>query len=82
MMAYQMRHDPSNQKIKELMESGAVGRISLVRRRHCIPCFSTRPLSMARRGRHLHPVQNMGMFMDDASHATDFLHWIWVAQRV
>ena len=76
MMAYQMRHDPSNQKIKELMESGAVGRISLVRRRHCIPVLFNETFVNGPTRWHLDPVQNMGMFMDDASHATDFLHWI------
>ncbi len=25
---------------------------------------------------HIDPVKNMGMFMDDASHATDLIHWM------
>ncbi len=76
MMAYQMRHDPSNQRIKALIDSGAVGRISLVRRRHCIPVLFNAGFVTGPTRWHLDPVQNMGMFMDDASHATDFLHWI------
>ncbi len=76
MMAYQMRHDPSNQKIKELVESGAVGRISVVRRRHCIPVLFNEGFVNGPTRWHLDPEKNMGMFMDDASHATDFLHWI------
>jgi predicted dehydrogenase len=76
MMAYQMRHDPSNQKIKELVDSGAVGRISLVRRRHCIPVLFNDAFVTGPTRWHLDPAQNMGMFMDDASHATDFLHWL------
>lgn len=76
MMAYQMRHDPSNQKIKELIEVGAVGRISLVRRRHCIPVLFNDGFVKGPTRWHLDPEQNMGMFMDDASHATDFLHWL------
>ena len=76
MMAYQMRHDPSNQKIKHLIESGAVGRISLMRRRHCIPVLFNAEFVNGPTRWHLDPVKNMGLFMDDASHATDFLHWM------
>ena len=35
-MAYQMRHDPVNQKIKELLDAGAIGKVAIVRRRHSI----------------------------------------------
>ena len=35
-MAFQMRHDPVNKKIKELVDAGAVGKIAVVRRRHAI----------------------------------------------
>jgi predicted dehydrogenase len=76
MMAYQMRHDPSNQRIKHLVDSGAVGQISLMRRRHSIPVLFNDAFVTGSTRWHLDPVQNMGMFMDDASHATDFLHWI------
>ena len=38
MMAYQMRRDPSNIKIKEILESGALGKISLFRRRPEFRC--------------------------------------------
>lgn len=37
MMAHQMRHDPSNQRIKALLDAGTLGKISLLRRRHAIP---------------------------------------------
>ncbi len=76
MMAYQMRHDPSNQKIHALVTSGALGRISLVRRRHCIPVLFNQEFVDGPTRWHLDPLQNLGMFMDDASHATDFLHWL------
>ncbi len=75
-MAYQMRHDPSNQKIKELVESGVLGRISLLRRRHCIPVLFSDDFVNGPTHWHIEPEKNMGMFMDDASHATDFIHWI------
>lgn len=76
MMAFQMRHDPSNQKIKELVESGAIGKVGLLRRRHCIPALFNADFVNGPSRWHIDPEKNMGMFMDDASHATDFIHWI------
>ncbi len=74
-MCYQMRADPVNQKMKELVDSGAVGNVAIVRRRHAIPML-LQP-SFARPGNwHIDPVQNMGMFMDDASHAADWFYWM------
>jgi predicted dehydrogenase len=76
MMAFQMRHDPSNQRIKELVASGAIGKVGLLRRRHCIPVLFNESFVNGPTRWHLDPEKNMGMFMDDASHATDFIHWI------
>lgn len=76
MMAHQMRHDPSNVRIKELVDAGALGRIGLLRRRHCIPVLFNPDFVNGPTRWHLDPEKNMGMFMDDASHATDFIHWI------
>lgn len=76
MMAYQMRHDPSNRKIKEILESGVLGRISLFRRRHCIPVLFNDDFVNGPTRWHMDPEKNMGMFMDDASHATDLIHWL------
>ena len=75
-VAYQMRHDPSNIRIKEIIQSGDLGKIGLVRRRHCIhvlfdPNFINGPSRW-----HIDPIKNYGMFMDDASHAADFIYWI------
>lgn len=76
MMAYQMRRDPSNLKLREVMESGTLGRISLLRRRHCIPVLLNPSFVNGPSRWHFDPAQNLGMFMDDASHATDFIHWV------
>ena len=76
MMAYQMRRDPSNLKIKQLIDEGVLGRIGLLRRRHCIPLLFDERFVTGPTRWHLDPVANLGMFMDDASHATDFIHWI------
>ncbi len=74
-MCYQMRADPVNQKIKALLDEGAVGNVAIVRRRHAIPMLLNP--DFARPGNwHIDPVQNMGMFMDDASHAADWFLWM------
>lgn len=79
-MALQMRVDPVNLKIKELLDQGAVGKVAVVRRRHAIGALLQ--ASFARPGNwHIDPVQNMGMFMDDASHATDWFAWMLGAPR-
>jgi predicted dehydrogenase len=75
-VAYQMRHDPSNRKIKELVDSGSLGRIGLLRRRHCIPVLFNPGFTEGKSRWHIDPEKNLGMFMDDASHAADFMYWI------
>ena len=74
-MCYQMRCDPVNQKMKALVDEGAVGHISVVRRRHAIPMLLNKDWA-APGNWHIDPVQNMGMFMDDASHAADWFYWM------
>ena len=76
MMAHQMRHDPANLKMKEIIQSGTLGRIGLLRRRHCIPALFNQDFVTGPSKWHIDPEKNMGMFMDDASHATDFIHWM------
>jgi predicted dehydrogenase len=75
-VAFQMRHDPVNQKIKALLAEEAVGRVAVVRRRHSIgvllnPDFVNGPTRW-----HLDPVANVGMFFDDATHAADWFYWL------
>lgn len=76
MMGYQMRHDPANIKMKELIDSGTLGKIGVLRRRHCINALFSEGFVKGPSRWHIDPVKNMGMFMDDASHATDFIHWM------
>jgi predicted dehydrogenase len=75
-MAFQMRCDPLNQKIKEWVESGAVGRVGALRRRHCINFLFNPGLPTSPTAWHIDPVQNVGMFFDDAVHAADFMYWL------
>lgn len=74
-LCYQMRADPINQKMKALIDDGAVGKIAAIRRRHAIPALLN-PEWAAPGNWHIDPAQNMGMFMDDASHAADWFYWM------
>jgi predicted dehydrogenase len=75
-MAFQMRCDPLNQKIKEWVESGAIGRIGSLRRRHCINFLFNSDLPNSAAAWHISPEKNVGMFFDDAVHAADFMYWL------
>lgn len=75
-MALQMRHDPVNKKIKELLDAKAIGNVAIVRRRHSLgvlldPNFVNGPSKW-----HIDPVANIGMFFDEAAHATDWFCWL------
>ena len=74
-MCYQMRGDPINQKMKALIDEGAVGNVAVIRRRHAIPALLNKAW-LTPGNWHIDPVQNMGMFMDDASHAADWFLWM------
>ncbi len=76
-MAFQMRHDPANLKIRDIVQSGALGDIAVVRRRHAIPvCLMPDFINSAAHW-HLEADKNKGMFADDAAHPADWLHWIF-----
>lgn len=74
-MCYQMRCDPVNQKMKALIDQGAVGNVAVIRRRHAIPALLNKSWAVPGNW-HIDPAQNMGMFMDDASHAADWFYWM------
>jgi predicted dehydrogenase len=75
-VAYQMRYDPSNQKIKYLVDNGTIGKVGLLRRRHCIPVLFNPGFINGPARWHIEADKNLGMFMDDASHAADFIYWV------
>ena len=75
-MAYQMRHDPVNAKMKELFDAGIVGRPAIVRRRHCINVLLNPAFSQGDTAWHVDPTANVGMFFDDATHAADWFYWM------
>jgi predicted dehydrogenase len=74
-MAFQMRCDPVNQKMKQLIDDGVLGKIGTLRRRHCLSLLFNEAFFTGLTRWHVDPVANKGMFMDDAVHAADFLYW-------
>lgn len=76
-LAYQMRHDPANVAIKRLVEEGAVGRVGIVRRRHCIGVLFSKAFVEGPSRWHISREANRGMWMDDASHPCDWLVWMF-----
>ncbi len=72
-VAWQMRVDPQNIKIRELMASGILGKIVMVRRRHALAVHTWpnwRDLW------HIKPQFNRDIWADDAAHPIDFMHWL------
>ena len=73
-MAWQMRCDPQNRWIRDFVRSGKLGRVVMVRRRHCL---STHLWDGFENMWHVQPELNRGMWMDDASHPADWLLWMF-----
>jgi len=71
-MAWQMRVDPQNIEIKQVIESGALGKILMVRRRHGLPTQLWDVAGMW----HFDPQLNRDIWADDAAHPVDFIYWL------
>lgn len=71
-LAWQMRVDPQNMAIKKLMESGELGKLFMVRRRHGLPS----QLWDIRTMWHFDPALNRDIWADDSAHPIDFIHWL------
>ncbi len=72
-VAWQMRMDPQNIRMKQLIEDGVLGRILMVRRRHGL---NTHMWDWFENSWHVRPELNRGMWADDAAHAVDFIYWL------
>lgn len=72
-MAWQMRVDPQNLKIKQLIDEQQLGRVLMVRRRHGLATHTWPGFADSW---HVQPELNRGMWADDACHAIDFLYWL------
>ncbi len=74
-LAFQMRCDPQNIRMRELITEGAIGRIGLMRRRHCIPVLFNKGFTEGASKWHISKEANRGMFFDDAIHPIDWMIW-------
>ena len=72
-IAWQMRADPENLKIRELVKSGRLGRIFMVRRRHGLTTHRWEGFEDLW---HSDPELNRDIFADDAAHPADFVYWL------
>ena len=72
-MAWQMRVDPQNIQMKEMITNGTLGRIFNVRRRHGLPANQWPDFDKLW---HVKPELNRDIWADDASHPIDMLHWL------
>jgi predicted dehydrogenase len=72
-LAWQMRMDPQNLRMKQLIQEGVLGRIVMVRRRHGLNSHLWAGFDESW---HVQPALNRGMWADDAAHAVDFLYWL------
>lgn len=77
-LAWQMRVDPQNIRMRELVESGEIGKVYQVRRRHCL---STHVWAGFENSWHVKPELNRGMWADDASHPIDWMLWMFGEAR-
>ena len=74
-LAFQMRCDPQNIKMRELVRAGELGKLGMVRRRHCIPVLFSEAFIAGPSKWHISREANRGMFFDDATHPMDWLIW-------
>lgn len=72
-MAWQMRTDPQNIKIRDLIRSGVLGKVLMVRRRHGLAVHLWNGFKDLW---HNDPRLNRDIWADDAAHAIDFIHWL------
>lgn len=72
-LAWQMRCDPQNQWIRDAVQSGKIGQVVMLRRRHGL---SAHRWGWLETSWHVQPALNRGMWMDDAAHPADFLFWV------
>ncbi|MGO8704377.1 MAG: Gfo/Idh/MocA family protein [Candidatus Brocadiia bacterium] len=72
-LAWQMRVDPHNVKVKRLLAEGRFGKVYMARRRHCL---NTQRWKDFDHTWHVQPEFNRDIFADDAAHAMDFIYWL------
>src|SRR5690606_35068570 len=73
-LAWQMRVDPQNRRMRELVQRDELGQVYMVRRRHGLPTQTWPDFAQSW---HVKPELNRGMWADDAAHAIDFVYWLF-----
>jgi len=73
-LCWQMRADPQNLKMKELVEDGTLGKIFMMRRRHGLPMCLNPDFATSW---HVTPKYNRDIWADDSSHPLDFVLWMF-----
>lgn len=73
-MAWQMRVDPQNIKMRDLIRSGELGRPVLYRRRHCL---ATHTWPWFADSWHAQRERNRDIFADDSSHPVNMMQWMF-----
>jgi predicted dehydrogenase len=73
-LAWQMRVDPQNLRMRELVRDGTLGKLVMMRRRHALPTHTWPGFENTW---HVKPELNRGMWADDAAHPIDFLLWMF-----
>ena len=73
-MGWQMRVDPQNVKMKELIDTRALGEVTLYRRRHAL---STHTWADFENTWHVDPKMNRDIFADDSAHPINMMQWIF-----
>jgi predicted dehydrogenase len=71
-LAWQMRVDPQNLELKDLLQSQALGRLCMIRRRHGLSSQLWDVSTMW----HFDAELNRDIWADDAAHPIDFLNWL------
>lgn len=72
-LAWQMRVDPHNLQIRDLLAGGRFGRLFQLRRRHCLSAHRWKGFETSW---HVNPELNRDLFADDAAHPIDFVYWL------
>ena len=73
-MGWQMRVDPQNVKMKELIDTKALGEVTLYRRRHAL---GTQTWANFENTWHVDPRMNRDIFADDSAHPINMMQWIF-----
>ena len=72
-LAWQMRVDPHNLRMKALLQDSRFGRVYMIRRRHCLSTHLWKDFDLSW---HVQPELNRDIFADDAAHPIDFIYWL------